>query len=84
MVQAITFGNQIPQLCTPVGVDKRVVMVMSTAHPGHSERKVQRKVVEGGKMSIVEIPQPVAVEMYNRYMGGVDVSDQYLSYHNTL
>ena len=35
-------------------------------------------------MSIVEIPQPVAVEMYNRYMGGVDVSDQYLSYHNTL
>lgn len=22
--------------------------------------------------------------MYNRYMGGVDVSDEYLSYHNTL
>ena len=22
--------------------------------------------------------------MYNCYMGGVDVSDQYLSYHNTL
>ena len=22
--------------------------------------------------------------MYNHYMGGVDVSDQYLSYHNTL
>ena len=59
-------------------------MVMSTAHPGHSERKVQRKVVEGGKMSIVEITQPVAVEMYNCYMGGVDASDQYLSYHNTL
>ena len=59
---------------------------MTTAHPGHSERTVERKVVDKGtgKMTTLDIPRPVPVEMYNRFMGGVDKSDQYLSYHNIL
>ena len=66
--------------------DKRVVTVMTTAHPGHSERSVERKVVDGetGKMTTLDIPRPVPVEMYNRFMGGVDKSDQFLAYHNVL
>ena len=35
-------------------------------------------------MEKIDIPWPIAVEKYNRYMGGVDKSDQSLSYHNVL
>ena len=45
-------------------------MVMSTTHPGHSERN-PTKSGQGGKMRIVEIPQPVAVGIYNCYMASL-------------
>ncbi len=47
--------------------DNRVVTVMSTTHPGHSEFNVSRKQVnkKAGTVTIIEIPRPVAVEQYN-------------------
>ena len=65
--------------------DVRVVTVITTAYPGHYEHYVTRKVRKAsGQMEAVDIPRPIAVEKYNRYMGGVDKSDQFLSYHNVL
>ena len=60
--------------------DVRVVTIISTACFGHSKGTVMRQ-VKGGK---VTVPVPLAVVKYNASMGGVDKSDQYLSYHNVL
>ena len=45
-----------------------------------------RKVLDSdtGRYKEIEVPCPVAIEKYNCYMGRVDKSDQYLSYHNVL
>ena len=66
--------------------DSRVVCVMSTAFPGHAVNKVSRKKVskKRGTIENFEILQPIIIEKYNAYMGGVDKSDQLLSYHNVL
>ena len=47
---------------------------------------VIRKVLDSdtGRYKEIEVPRPVAIEKYNCYMGGVDKSDQYSSYHNVL
>lgn len=37
-----------------------------------------------GKMEKVNVPIPIAVHKYNVSMEGVDLSDQYLAYHNVL
>ena len=37
-----------------------------------------------GRYKEIEVPRPAAIEKYNCYRGGVDKSDQYLSYHNVL
>ena len=60
--------------------DVRVVTLISTAYLGHSEGTVSRR-TSAGKVA-VQVPLPVV--RYNSSMGGVDKSDQYLSYHNTL
>ena len=59
---------------------------MSTAYPGHAVNKVSRKKVskKRGTIENFEILQPTIIEKYNAYMGGVDKSDQLLSYHNVL
>ena len=67
--------------------DSRVVLVMSTAYPGHaSEKHASRTVVNlsTGIAECVEIQHPLVVEKYNQFMGGVDKSDQFLAYHNIL
>ena len=64
--------------------DVRVVTVITTAYPGHYEHHVTQKVRKAGQIEMVDIPRPIAVEKYNRYTGGVDKSDQFLSYHNVL
>ena len=30
---------------------------------------------------VVDVPQPSAIKEYNRFMGGVDKSNRYISYH---
>ena len=66
--------------------DTRVVSVMSTCHPGHkSDTMVSRNcTLSDGKRGTMEIPRPIPIEQYNRFMGGVDKSDQYLAHHNVL
>ena len=56
---------------------------MSTAHPGHCVNNVIQKVLDSdtGRYKEIEVPHPVAI---NCYIGGVDKSDLYLSYHNVL
>ena len=60
-------------------MDKRPVCMLSTIHDDAMTTKVRRtRRVEGGQE---EIKKPVVVEEYNRFMGGVDKSDQLLSYY---
>ena len=61
-----------------------MVTVLSTAYPGHSEATVTRRARLFGKIERINIPIPIAVDKYNISMGGVDLSDQYLAYHNVL
>jgi len=59
---------------------------MSTCHPGHqSEIMVSRSCTGAdGKRMTTEISRPIPIEQYNRFMGGIDKSEQYLAYHNVL
>ena len=58
--------------------DKRQVPMLSTVHDDSMVTKVRRtRLAEGGR----EIRKPAMVKEYNKYMGGVDKSDQLLSYY---
>ena len=59
--------------------DKRGVSILSTLHddsPVAVERRTQR--AQGGR-EVVEKPE--AIVEYNKYMGGVDLGDQLLTYY---
>ena len=59
--------------------DKRQVSMLSTLHDDSMVTKTRRtRLAEGGRE---EVRKPVMVEQYNKYMGGVDKSDQLLSYY---
>ena len=66
--------------------DSKCVTVMTTAYPGHSISTVKRRVknTSTGLSQTQDVPIPVAIEKYNSYMGGVDKSDQYISYNQIL
>ena len=65
--------------------DSKCVTVMSTGYPGHSSSTVKRRVkVSTGVSHTQDVSIPIAVQMYNSYMGGVDKSDQYISYNRVL
>ena len=66
--------------------DSKRITVMSTAYPGHSSTTVKRRVKNTitGSSETQDVPIPIAVEKYNSYMGGVDKSDQYISYNRIL
>ena len=60
-------------------MDKQQVNMLSTIQDGSMMSKRRRtQHVPGG---IEEVQTPVMVEQYNTYMGGVDKSDQLLSYY---
>ena len=61
--------------------DVHAVALISTAYLGHSEGTVTRKVCSSGEFKKVDVPVPIIVAKYSASMGGVDKSDQYLSYH---
>ena len=58
--------------------DKRKVTMISTIHDDSMVSKRRTRLAEGG---IEEIMKPEVISEYNTYMGGVDKSDQLLSYH---
>ena len=60
------------------------LMWMANEHPGHSEETVTRNVKRDGVTEKKEVPIPVMIYNYNRFMNGVDRSDQLIKYYNVL
>ena len=61
-------------------MDKRPVIVLTTIHNddvASVERRCRK--APGGRE---EVEKPVAIIQYNKYMGGVDMADQLLSYYS--
>nr|XP_039267455.1 piggyBac transposable element-derived protein 4-like [Styela clava] len=57
-------------------IDKRQVIMISTYYRG--DELIRKKMKTSEKI----VEKPLAVEEYNQYMGGVDLSDQNTSYYN--
>ena len=59
------------------------MVLASTSFPAHSENSVIRRVKDPVTKvsSSTNVPCPLMLEKYNECMGGVDKSDQYISYH---
>ena len=65
--------------------DTKVVSVMSTMHQATGTATVERKFKDkDGHLVRKQVPIPPPIEVYNKNMGGVDLSDQYISYYNIL
>uniref|UniRef100_A0A096M2S4 Si:dkey-19f4.2 n=1 Tax=Poecilia formosa TaxID=48698 RepID=A0A096M2S4_POEFO len=64
-------------------MDTREVSMCSTIHPVYTGESVQRwQKSPDGKVQKVAVPRPTAVTEYNKYMGGVDTSDQMIGTHS--
>ncbi|XP_049340780.1 piggyBac transposable element-derived protein 4-like [Astyanax mexicanus] len=62
-------------------MDTREVTVCSTNHQAYCGATVQRRVKSrDGTWSLQSIPVPEPVRAYNKYMGGVDLSDALIKY----
>ena len=60
-------------------MDKRLVTLLTTIHDSSCVHKQRRSRHAPGGTEVVN--KPIAIEEYNTYMGGVDKSDQLLSYY---
>uniref|UniRef100_A0A673I8T7 PiggyBac transposable element-derived protein domain-containing protein n=1 Tax=Sinocyclocheilus rhinocerous TaxID=307959 RepID=A0A673I8T7_9TELE len=60
-------------------MDTREVTMCTIVHTVYSGETVLRwQTTEDGQKEKVPVPRPTAVQQYNKYMGGVDTSDQML------
>ncbi|XP_015458048.2 piggyBac transposable element-derived protein 4-like [Astyanax mexicanus] len=63
--------------------DTRDVTVCSTVHKAYSGQSVQRRIrIKNGTWSTQQIPVPEPVKAYNKFMGGVDLSDALIKYYS--
>ncbi|XP_035262865.1 nascent polypeptide-associated complex subunit alpha, muscle-specific form-like [Anguilla anguilla] len=63
--------------------DNRDVCLCSTIHKAYSGQSVQRRVRDPNEpRSTRAVPVPDPVVQYNKYMGGVDLSDALIKYYN--
>ncbi|KAK7153232.1 hypothetical protein R3I93_011203 [Phoxinus phoxinus] len=66
-------------------MDSRVVSMCSTMHKAYDGSTITRRVRNPkGEWEIRQIPIPTATKDYNKYMGGVDLSDALIGYYNVL
>ena len=63
-------------------IDSKPVTILTTIHLANEQVSVKRRAKRGGVYREVNIPQPLAIHMYNHFMNGVDTSDQMLACHN--
>lgn len=63
-------------------MDTREVSMCSTVHQAYSGQTVRRKVKKAGVWSNKSIPFPDSITDYNRYMGGVNLSDALLTFYS--
>lgn len=65
-------------------MDTRVVSICSTLHPAHTPGDtILRKVKEDDAWTVKDMPCPTPIKAYNKFMGGVDLSDQLTGYYST-
>ena len=58
--------------------DTKCVTVESNQHAGHADDTVLRNLKEKGERRKKDVPIPIPICNYNKFMGGVDCSDQIL------
>lgn len=64
--------------------DNKVVSVLSTIDSANESVQVTRKIRTDNKWSDVLVKQPKTIDRYNKFMIGVDRSDQLLSTNNVM
>ena len=65
--------------------DTKCLTVLSNKHCGHSECTIQRNSKDSSSHHVkADVPIPSSIFHYNKYMGGVDTSDQLIKYYNVL
>lgn len=83
-VKALRRGESIFQrkgnIVATVWKDKKAVSFISTQCNVRGDETVRRKQKDG---TFIEVPTIPAVTLYNKYMGGVDHSDQMRQYYET-